>query len=300
MRSGDTSLQKENSRVIRFCLELSKQVGHARQVKFLRVESKDDSKGRSFRGEIVCYATANAFWEGGENAGRELIRPVFAVFACSDAEARPFQANLQCGNKAQLFSEYGHDDHKKWEFMRSAKYTYVQQKHPEGVFVQVYLHDLFRDDAAMVDPDEVKFILIPSKEWLAPGTPEVIAHLRRWSDSIEWKDRYTERPTDAELILIAQSCHLWAKQIATRTKLPIPNDARFFAQVLASCLLVGASTFSGETSGWKRGFGINGGFVGEGLELFGLSSGIATKVKHEDVAKIFAENVDQFFAMVNN
>lgn len=268
-------------------------------MKFLRVESKEDSKGRSFRGEIVCYATANSFWEGGENAGRDLIRPVFAVFACSDAEARPFQANLQCGNKAQCFNDYGHDDRTKWEFMRSAKYTYVQQKHPEGVFVQAYLHDLFRDDAAMVDPNEVKFILIPSVEWLAPEDARVLDHLQAWADKIDWKERYTEAPKDDALVLIARSCHLWARQIAVRTKLPIPNDVRFFAQALASCLLVGASTFSGDKSGWTRSFGVNGGFVCEGLERYGLSSGIATKAKHEDIAKIFAECVDIFFAMVN-
>jgi hypothetical protein len=269
-------------------------------VKFLRVESKEDSKGRSFRGEIVCYATANGFWEGGENAGRELIRPVFAVFACSDAEARPFQANLQCGNKAQCFNDYGHDDRTKWEFMRSAKYTYVQQKHPEGVFVQAYLHELFRDDAAMVDPNEVKFILIPSVEWLAPESSEVMVHLRSWAEKVDWKERSTQPATDAQLSLIVRSCHLWARQIAVRTKLPIPNDARFFAQALASCLLIGAATLSCDNRhGWTSPFGEHSGFVCEGLERFGLSSGIATKAKHEDIAKIFAECVDVFFAMVN-
>jgi hypothetical protein len=270
-------------------------------VKFLRVESKEESKGRSFRGEIVCYATANAFWEGGENAGRELIRPVFAVFACSDAEARPFQANLQCGNRAACFNDYGHDDRTRWEFMRSAKYAYHQQKHPEGVFVQAYLHDLFRDDAAMVDPNEVKFILIPAIEWLAPDSPEVEAHLRVWGERIDWKARSQNVPTDDQIAIIARSCHLWARQIATRTKLPIPNDARFFAQALASCLLIGAASFSGESRhGWSSPFGEHGGFFCDGLERFGLSSGIATKAKHEDIAKIFAECVDEFFAMMKN
>lgn len=269
-------------------------------MKFLRVESKEDSKGRSFRGEIVCYALANQFWEGGENASRELIRPVFAVFACSDAEARPFQANLQCGNKAQCFNDYGHDDRTKWEFMRSAKYTYVPQKHPEGVFVQVYLHDLFRNDAAMVDPNEVKFILLPAKEWLAPEDQRVTDHLRAWFGRIDWKDRGVTAPTDEQIEAIARTCHLWARQIAVRTKLPIPNDARFFAQALAACLLVGVSTFAGDRHSWSPPFGQHGGFITEGLELFGLSSGIATKAKHEDIAKVFVENVEIFFGMTRN
>ena len=268
-------------------------------MKFLRVEPKEGSKGRSFRGELVCWAAANAFWEGGENAGRDLIRPVFAVFACSDAEARPFTANLQCGNKAQEFSDYGYENKgTRWEFLRSAKYSFVPQKHPEGVFVQAYLHDLVRDDAAMVDPDEVKFILIPSKEWLAPVDPNVVAHLGTWFGGINWKERYVEKPTEADTILIAQSCHLWAKQIAVRTKLPIPNDARFFAQVLASALLEKVTTFAGDASGWKRGFGVNGGLATDGLESFGLSSGIATKAKHADIATLFAENVDVYFRIV--
>jgi len=266
-------------------------------MRFLRVESKDNSKGRSFRGEIVAYATANSFWEGGENASRELIRPVFAVFACSDAEARPFQANLQCGNKAQCFNDYGREDREKWEFMRSAKYTYIQQKHPEGVFVKAYLHELFRDDAAMVDPDEVKFILLPAKDWLAPHDQRVANHLRAWCGKIDWKERSVQTPTDEQIETIVRTCHIWARQIAVRTKLPIPNDARFFAQALASCLLVGVSTFSGEKGGWSRPFGMNGGFYHEGLDLFGMSTGIATKAKHEDVAKVFAEQVEIFFEM---
>lgn len=269
-------------------------------MKFLRVESKEDAKGRSFRGELVCYATANGFWEGGENAGRELIRPVFAVFACSDAEARPFQANLQCGNKAACFYDYGNDDRTKWEFMRSAKYTYASQKHPEGVLVQAYLHDLFRDDAAMVDPNEVKFILLPAKDWLAPHDQRVVDHLLAWFGRIDWKERSMSAPTDAQIEVIASTCHLWARQIAARTKLPIPNNARFFAQALAACLLVGVSTFSGEGRGWRPPFGEHGGFVTEGLELFGLSSGIATKAKHEDIAKVFAENVEIFFGMTRS
>lgn len=267
-------------------------------MKFLRVESKEDSKGRSFRGEIVAYACADAYWEGGENANRDLIRPVFAVFACSDAEARPFQANIQCGNKALVYSDYGYEEKgKRWEFMRSAKYTYAQQKHPEGVFVMAYLHELFRDDAAMVDPEEVKFILLPAKDWLAPHDQRVADHLRAWFDRIDWKNRGISTPNDNTVSIIVHACHLWARQIAVRTKLPIPNDARFFAQALAACLLVGASTFAGERSGWSSLFGVNGGFVTEGLELFGLSSGIATKAKHEDIAKVFAEQVEIFFGM---
>ena len=270
-------------------------------MKFLRVESKEESKGRSFRGEVVCYASANGYWEGGENAGRELIRPVFAVLACSDAEARPFQANLQCGNKALEFSDHGYENKgMRWEFLRSAKYTFVPQKHPEGVFVQAYLHDLFRDDSAMVDPDEVKFILIPAKEWLAPDDQRVNEHLRTCFSRVNWKERSCTAPTEAQIETIAKSCHLWAKQIAVRTKLPIPNDARFFAQALAACLLHGVSTFSGEGRGWQPPFGENGGFVCDGLELFGLSSGIATKAKHEDIAKVFAENVEVFFDMTRN
>ena len=270
-------------------------------MKFLRVESKEESKGRSFRGEVVCYASANGYWEGGENAGRELIRPVYAVFACSDAEARPFTANLQCGNKAQVFSDHGYQEKGTyWEFMRSAKYTYVQQKHSEGVFVQAYLHDLFRDDSAMVDPDEVKFILIPSIEWLAPDDQRVNEHLRTCFSRVNWKERSCTAPSEAQIETIARSCHLWAKQIAVRTKLPIPNDARFFAQALAACLLHGVSTFSGSGSGWSPPFGENGGFVTEGLDRFGLSIGIATKAKHEDIAKVFAENVELFFSMIRN
>jgi hypothetical protein len=184
--------------------------------------------------------------------------------------------------------------------MRSAKYAYVQQKHPEGVFVKAYLHELFRDDAAMVDPNEVKFVLLPAKDWLAPIDQHVVDHLLSWFGRIDWKECSITAPTDAQIETIARTCHLWARQIAVRTKLPIPNDARFFAQALAACLLHGVSTFSGEGRGWRPPFGEHGGFYHEGLELFGLSSGIATRSKHEDIAKVFAEQVEIFFGMTRN
>jgi hypothetical protein len=272
-------------------------------MKFLRVESKEDSKGRSFRGEIVAYACADSYWEGGENANRDLTRPVFAVFACSDAEARPFQANLQCGNKALVFSDHGYEEKgKRWEFMRSAKYTYHQQKHPEGVFVKAYLHELFRDDAAMVDPNEVKFILLPAKDWLAPEDTRVANHVLEWARRVDWKALHRPAPKDEQIETIVNTCHLWARQIAVRTKLPIPNDARFFAQALAACLHVGISSFpAGESYGWReRPFGETQDFKAEGLDLFGLSIGVATKAKHDEIAKVFAEQVEIFFEMTRD
>ncbi len=277
-------------------------------MKYLLVESKADAKGRSFRGELLGYVSANEFWEGGSGAGRELIRPVFAMFACSDAEARPFVANLQIGNKAVVKTEYDHDDHKKFEFMKSAKYTFVQQKHVlddssfpprSGVVVTVYLHDLFRTDDVMVDPDEVKFVLVPDREWLAPVKPEVVEHLRKFLWSIDWPNCSMSGPSEARIEYISRVCFLWAKQIMTRTKLPIPEDGRFFAQALAASLMK-YSTFGDREErycGWKREFGAIGGVDSELDDRCGLGSPIATRMTHEQAAEFFAEQVDIFFRL---
>ena len=54
----------------------------------------DSQKGRQFR--AVCLATieADSLWDGGETAG-DKIRPVWAAFAGSDGELRPFVANMR-------------------------------------------------------------------------------------------------------------------------------------------------------------------------------------------------------------
>lgn len=271
-------------------------------MKHLLIQSEDGQKGRSFRAELVAYATANALWEPAQDS--DTIRPVFALLACSDAEASPVVANLRLGRKAKVWvaNSYGErETNDVFEFLKSAKYQIAQQRHQEGWLVHVYIHELIRYDVAMVDPKGVKFVLLPAEEWLAPPQPDAEAHVRAWIERVP-REKGGPVPTDEQLAYICRVSFLWAKQIFARSKGPIPKDVRFFSQALTAMLGTGLASFSAEKGyGWySRAFGQHShlGFVTYGLEAAKHGMGIAVKAKHEELEKLLADQVTLFFEMV--
>jgi hypothetical protein len=273
-------------------------------VRHLLIQSDDGSKGRSFRAELICYASANTLFDLASNIDRDTVRPVFCVLACADAEAAPVIANLRLGRKAKMWehNSYGaRESSETFDFLKSAKYAIVPQKHPEGVIVTVYQHDLLRSDVAMVDPKGVSFVLLPDATWLAPVSAEAVAHVQRWLD-LQVRDSGERVPTPEQIEYITRVCFLWAKQIFARAKGPIPKDARFFSQALTAMLGAGLASFTTERSyGWHtKSFGEHEhvGFRTWGLSRLGMSDGIAVKASHEAIETLLAEQVSMYYRMV--
>ena len=225
-------------------------------MRHILIQSDDGAKGRSFRAELLACATANALWEPAQ--GSDTVRPVFAMLGCADAEAAPVVANIRLGRKAKVWeSKYGspRETNDVFEFLKSAKYAIASQRHPEGVIVTLYQHELIRHDVAMVDPAGVAFVLLPDESWLAPEQPEAFEHVREWL-GLTVRDAHDPLPTEEQVKYITRVCFLWAKQVFARAKGPIPKDARFFAQALTAMLDCGLASFSAERSyGWNRTFG---------------------------------------------
>lgn len=269
-------------------------------MRHLLIQSDDGAKGRSFRAELLAYATANALWEPAQ--GADTVRPIFAMLGCADAEAAPVVANIRLGRKAKMWeSKYGtpRETNDVFEFLKSAKYTIASQRHPEGVIVTLYQHDLIRHDVAMVDPNGVEFVLLPDESWLAPEQPDAEAHVKSWLSRQE-PGKYNPMPSDEQVRYIGRVCFLWAKQIFARAKGPIPKDARFFAQALTAMLGAGLASFSAEKSyGWNRTFGEHSrlGFTTWGLDRVKMAPGIAVKATHAEIEALLAEQVSQFYQM---
>ena len=151
------------------------------------IAPEEGKKGRSFRALHLASATADARWPGGATKKEGVLRPVHAIFLGSEAELRPFAANLQLGRLASTSGESTrrrrNQQQTGFEFLKSAGYRQAWQRHEEGAVLTVYLPDLFHLDPGMVDPKIVRFVLAPSKAWteaqMAIPVAEIVRHVRR-------------------------------------------------------------------------------------------------------------------------
>lgn len=268
--------------------------------KSIVISSEGSEKGRSFRAELLAYATANSLWEIGAGAEHDKIRPVYALLACAEAEASAVIANLRMGRKAKI-SDSSSSLSQEIEFLKSAKYEFKAQRFAEGVIVQVYQHDMLRFDLAMVDAERVSFILLPSIADLAPVSEVAVQHVKRWAERL--RQTRTTIPNEADISAIVSLSYLWAKQVFTRARGPIPKDVRFFSQALAAMLDQGAATFATPKSyGWQSsGFGRRDhfGFDTWGLDRVGMGPALCIHAKHNDVDALLAEQVAIYYEMVS-
>ena len=149
----------------------------------VRIEPKDEGKGRTFRATLLASVEADSMWEGGLT-GTDDARPVWAMFAASDAELRPFQANLATGRKIIVGKEGSHYRRRsdKIELLKTAGYQYTWQREAEGSILTACMMDLFRRDPGMVDPTGACFVVMPTEAWLASPkvdkVDEIVAHAR--------------------------------------------------------------------------------------------------------------------------
>ena len=92
----------------------------------LHIEQPDTAKGkgRIFEAMLIGYLDAPVVFEAARGAQTE--RPVWAVFAGSDTQMRPFTANLQQGRRAVVpkCAVGSLRDGTKFEFLRSAGYDW--------------------------------------------------------------------------------------------------------------------------------------------------------------------------------
>lgn len=147
----------------------------------LRIEPAEEGKGRTFRAAMLAHVEADHLWSSGSG---DTIRPVYAAIAAGHGEIGPFLANLRTGRKAIVGPErYGKSKGRQVEFLRSAGYSYVTQRHPEGVVCQIFLREVVQLDPGMVDPKNgIRFLCMP------PAGSDPVAH---W---IAWLDRRTRAP----------------------------------------------------------------------------------------------------------
>ena len=256
----------------------------------------DSAKGRSFRAALLSYATCSSFMTGGD------VRPIWAMIACSEAESIPFIRNLQSGKKAKVLGERNEPT---IDFLKSADYAYAAQRHPEGTVWTVYLPSLYRLDAGMVDPDGVKFAVLPRAEWLPEAderSAEALAK-RYAPDRGQWHREEWSREEDAKRMGVARYvtrvAPLFCAYLDRRTRCPLIPDPLFYALVLGALLDKGLATLAHSDSYSSRAeWGRSGPAYHEhDVESVGLLPGVVCRADHAQLEPVLAECVREYETM---
>ncbi len=259
------------------------------------IAPQQEGKGRSFRATLVAAVEADSLWSGGETA-TDHMRPVWAMFAGSEQELRPFGANLMTGRKV-MFADgkraYGRKAREKLEVLRSAGFATIRQRTLDGALLTAYLPDLFQIDPGMVDPAGAKFICMPNIADMAAQTIEV-----------EPIARHVERlghPLDAsKLRALVPLSFLFAAYLDRRTRFPLLADGRFYLQLLCACLKEGLASWPAETRSYRQeDFGHHSrfGFSAHAVDDVRLVEPIAFKATHDEIGAILDEQVTLFSAL---
>jgi hypothetical protein len=260
------------------------------------IAPQTEGKGRSFTAMCLASVEADLLWSGGQTDTDEQ-RPIWAMFAGSEQEMRPFVANLKTGRKCEL-SRSGYYSRKtdKMTFLRSAGYSVTWQRETEGSVATVFLPDLFQMDPGMVDPSGAAFVVLPTKEWASNQKIDVnplVQHAKWFVDSY----RGVPTLTDDELAEMVPISFLFASYLDRRARCPIPADERFYLQLMLACIREGLASLP-STRSYSQEFGVHNYFKFSciGTEEIGFARLVAFKAEHSSIERVLAEQVGLFFA----
>lgn len=280
----------------------------------------DSEKSRAFSALCTAYVTADRLWDLGASDKHD--RPIYATFAASEGEIRPFIANLLCGRIAVPESDSTYRRRRGQEagleFMRSAGYKVAYQRFEQGTLATIYLPDFFMHDPGMVDPAKVSFVCLPGSAYLESQAQRLdidrmvryarlLPRVKKVNRKPEWWDRHEgkkpyEGPLeDARLTALAPLSYLFCLYLSNRSRAPMPPDGRFYLQVLLACLGEGLASFSTTEYGARsEGFGLykSFGFAEEVSQEAQLAPGIALHTKHQDLEDLLASECAEYFERI--
>ena len=272
----------------------------------LHVEKPDTAqgKGRIFEAMLIGYLDAPVLFEAARGAQTE--RPVWAVFAGSDTQMRPFTANLQMGRRAVVPKRAAGSltDGTKFEFLRSAGYEWRHQRIDNGGCVTVFLPELFRLDPGMVDPEHIQYLAAPTQAWIdalrptLPPLESVREHMKRFRKG--GKGLPGNTPTAEVLADLLPWAMLFAAYLDRRTGAPLIPDPLFQLRLFVYCLAKGYARFPRRKDeyGGDAAFGqaAKGEFEAYGLDRAGLVSPVLVNMKHKKFDELYALAVETWFA----
>jgi len=256
------------------------------------ISSENREKTRSFVAHLIAAVTRGVVSTTSGNT----VRPVWAVWAESEQQLRPFMANLRLGLKAEEFSSYSRSS-TKFEFLRSAPFKTTWQREAEGSLATIFLPEYFSLDPGMSDVQGIDFAMLVPDWWIA-GQQE----LKLSEDDLDYLRKYCRFDVDAEQALpnLAQVAGLFHLYLDRRTRCPMVQDLRFSAQLLleafhnemAALPTNNLTYFYSSLWGHSR----NHMFGAQGLEDVGISTAISFMATHEVFEEFLAEQTKLYFS----
>jgi hypothetical protein len=252
------------------------------------IQPSSHGKGRAFSATCLALVEGDALW--GQSSDNS--RPLFAAFAGSDTELRPFVANLRLGRKAVLSESRGNDFSSKRdakiETMKSVDYSEAWQRSDAGSTCCLYLADMFRIDPGMVDPKGIAFVMMPSAAILKEDVPDAAEYAKKLGYPVTSWDGLT------------QQAYLFASYLDRRTRCPIVADGRFYLQLMLACLKDGLASWPVDSRlryDHQKPFGCSNVLNAAGVERLGFVRPLAFHATHEMFEPLLAREVAGFFAM---
>lgn len=218
---------------------------------------KDDGKGRTFQAHLLAWIDAPNYFDHGHCTSANKTRPVWMAVATTSQAARPFSINMLRGTTAAQTGYYSSSHPPKWELVRAAKYRKHHRKAAGGVVTTFFIPELFALNPGMVDPDYIRFVMLPSTKWIESQSMPV---------------------EDAEALL-------FLAYLDRRTRFPFPQDVAFARRLLAACQAGGLASGSG---GWSRNY------QEHGFGNLGLRRGIGFNALHETFGEILADEIQTY------
>lgn len=256
--------------------------------------SPKGEKGRSFSAERLAAIRANGLYEDAHNSDN--LRPVWAMFAGSDAELKAFMTNLRLGRRAD-------SNKKRMEFLKSAGWQMGWQREEEGSLATIYHPDLFRLDPGMVDPDGIQFVMVLPNDWVQAQQVDPAGPAEHVLSLIP--EGTSEKIIEVIMPLVTAS-YLFAAYLDRRTRCPLIADGRFYFQILVAALSTGLASLPLDDvdywSGYRHqewGRNPSHGFAASGLEDVGVQTAISFKASHENFETFLSEQVSLYFRVVS-
>ena len=248
----------------------------------------------------MAVVIANSLFEEGSLGST--VRPVWAMFAGTETELRPFAVNLKLGRKSEPVTDrYGKiGDKERFEFLKSVGFGLSWQRESEGALVTLYHPELFRLDPGMVDPAGAKFILLVPSYWAKSQEVDV--------DTLTAYAMTLGYPLEETFLMsLAPTAYLFAAYLDRRTRCPLVADGRFYMQLLLSALDKGLASFPGNDlkyDSWHSseswGYHSRFGFRAKWLDHVGIEQAICFNAEHPTLEAFLAKEVESFFERVDH
>ena len=209
-------------------------------------------KGRTFGCTLLAFIEGDRFI--GADTEYDRFRPLFFSVVATEAESKYILASIRSG--FELSEIRNHSSGKRFKLLKKYGYTHTKQKIEDSIVLTFYVASLFDIDPGLVDPDHVRFVMLPDQAWV-DSQPEGV---------------------DAEALL-------FLSYLDRRIKYPFPPSDKFGRLLLDQCLVNRLATRSDHNTRYVTKY------EEHGFENLNLPQGLGFDATQQQLGELLAETI---------